>query len=161
MNSRTFNFRKEDGLTLVELLAALALAGLLLILISTILSTSLLAYGRVNHETELRNKAITLSAALQAKLKNTVSVSSPDLSSINAEVITDVMSDSSSPVSLTLKDGGLYDKNGKLFSDSELDLTGSYFIKANKELQIHLWCRLAGESKMEPLYLFVSIKLIS
>lgn len=161
MNNRTFNFRKEDGLTLVELLAALALAGLLLILISTILSTSLLAYGRVNHETELRNKAITLSASLQAKLKNTVSVSSSDTSSINAEVLTDVLSDSSSPVSVTLKDDGLLYVNGKPFSDSELDLRGSYFIKANKELQIHLWCRLAGESKIEPLYLFVSIKLIS
>ncbi|WP_410771111.1 hypothetical protein [Fontibacillus sp. BL9] len=165
MRKRTMNFRNEDGLSLVELLASLALAGLLMVLVSTILSTSLLAFGRVNHETELRNKAITLSAELQTKLKNTVSVDSPGVTTgsftvLNAEIMTDVLSGSTVHTSVSIQDGKLY-INGTLASDSELDIRDSYFIKVKQELQLHLTCRLVDEKNVEPLYLFVSVKLIS
>jgi len=56
-------FKDEDGLTLVELLAAIALSALLLMLVSTVLTTSLMAYGRINHETELRNQPLRLALA--------------------------------------------------------------------------------------------------
>lgn len=158
--------RQEEGLTLLELLAALALSGLLMILVSTILSTSLLAYGRVNHETELRNQAISLSATLQTKLRNTVSVTRLDgnttgpLTNFNAELMSDVLSGGTTHVSVKLQDKAIY-LDGNRVNDTKLDLTDSYFIQTNTELQIHLTCRVTDEPNVEPLYLFVSIKFIT
>lgn len=164
MRNLAQQIRNEDGLTLVELLAAIALSGLILLLVSTILTTSLLAFGRINHETELRNKAVTLSATLQAKLKNTVRISDTTqvgaLDQIRAEVLTDVLSGVTEPVTLQLKEGNLY-MNDSMMHDEDLSLADSYFTQDSKGLQLHLQFRLADEPKVEPLYLFVSIKFIS
>ncbi|GGG04672.1 PulJ/GspJ family protein [Paenibacillus aceti] len=160
MRNLAQQIRKEDGLTLVELLAAIALSGLILLLVSTILTTSLFAFGRINHETELRNKAVTLSATLQAKLKNTVRIADGPLDQIRAEVLTDVLSGVTEPVTLQLKEGNLY-MNDSMMHDEDLSLADSYFTQDSKGLQLHLQFRLADEPKVEPLYLFVSIKFIS
>ena len=107
MRNLTQRFKDEDGLTLVELLAAIALSALLLMLVSTVLTTSLMAYGRINHETELRNQAVTLSSSLQAKLKNTTKISVGPLDQFQAEVLTDVLSGSTQHVAVRLYDGNL------------------------------------------------------
>jgi len=157
-------FKNEDGLTLVELLAAIALSALLLMLVSTVLTTSLLAYGRINHETELRSQAVTISASLQAKLKNTIKITDRDavgpLDQFHAEVLTDVLSGSTQPVTVRLNDGNLY-VNGSRMNDDELLLAGSFFVKDTSGLQLHLKFRLIQAPNVEPLFLFVSIKFIS
>jgi len=157
-------FKDEDGLTLVELLAAIALSALLLMLVSTVLTTSLMAYGRINHETELRNQAVTLSSSLQAKLKNATKITDRDavgpLDKFQAEVLTNVLSGSTQPVAVRLNDGNLY-VNGSQMNDDGLSLAGSFFVKDTAGLQLHLKFRLINAPNVEPLYLFVSIKFIS
>lgn len=155
---------REDGITLVELLAALALSGLLVILVSTVLTTSLFAFGRVNHETQLRNKAITLSSTLQAKLKNAVAVSSSgsggSFTQFQAEVVTDALSEATQTIRIQLNGGQLL-LDGIQFSDETLDLTGTTFTKGPNDLLLNLKVALKNEPKVEPIYLFVSIKLVS
>ncbi|MBW4839436.1 MAG: prepilin-type N-terminal cleavage/methylation domain-containing protein [Paenibacillaceae bacterium] len=157
---------REDGITLVELLAALALSGLLVILVSTVLTTSLFAFGRVNHETQLRNKAITLSSTLQAKLKNAVAVSSSGSGSggsftqFQADVVTDALSEATQTIRIQLNGGQLL-LDGVRFSDETLDLTGTTFSKGSNDLLLNLRVALKNEPKVEPIYLFVSIKLVS
>lgn len=154
--------RREDGITLVELLAALALSGLLVLVVSTVLTTSLFAFERINHETQLRNEAITLSSALQAKLRNTVSVtgSGSSFTQFQAEVVTDALSEATQTISVQL-DGGRLLLGGVRFSDEALDLTGTTFSKGPNDLQLNLQVALKNEPKVEPIYLFVSIKLLS
>lgn len=74
MRRSPLHWRREDGLTLVEMLAALALSGILLILVSTILTTSIYAFNTINDETRLRNEAAIVSAALNARLSETTSI---------------------------------------------------------------------------------------
>ncbi|GIP50708.1 hypothetical protein D3C76_174540 [compost metagenome] len=162
MKLRMELIRREDGITLVELLAALALSGLLVILVSTVLTTSLFAFGRVNHETELRNEAITLSSALQAKLRNAAAISSSGSSftQFQAEVVTDALSEATQTIRFQLNGGQLL-LDGVRFSDETLDLTGTTFTKGPNDLLLNLKVALKNEPKVEPIYLFVSIKLIS
>ncbi|MDU4695798.1 MAG: prepilin-type N-terminal cleavage/methylation domain-containing protein [Paenibacillus sp.] len=161
MKQRLQFFRREDGITLVELLAALALSGLLVIIVSTVLTTSLFAFGRVNHEAQLRNKAITLSSALQANLRNAVSISSSGtFTQFQAEVVTDALTESTKTIRVKL-DGGQLLLDGTRFSDEKLDLTGTTFSRGPNDLQVNLRVALKDEPKVEPIYLFVSIKLIS
>ncbi|WP_068782924.1 prepilin-type N-terminal cleavage/methylation domain-containing protein [Paenibacillus phocaensis] len=154
--------RREDGITLVELLAALALSGLLIVLVSTVLTTSLFAFGRVNDETQLRNEAITLSSALQAKLRNAVTVTSSGsrFTQFQAEVVTDALSETSRTIRVQL-DGGRLLLNGVRLSEDTLDLTGTTFSKGPNDLQVNLQVALRNRPEVEPIYLFVSIKLIS
>lgn len=161
MKHRMRWIRREDGITLVELLAALALSGLLVILVSTVLTTSLFAFGRVNHETQLRNEAITLSSALQAKLRNAVSISSSGtFTQFQAEVVTDALTESTKTIRVQLNGGQLL-LDGARFSAETLDLSGTTFSKGSKDLLINLRVALKDEPKVEPIYLFVSIKLLS
>ncbi|NWL86335.1 MULTISPECIES: hypothetical protein [unclassified Paenibacillus] len=164
MRNLAQRFRDEEGLTLVELLAAIALSALLLMLVSTVLTTSLMAYGRINDETELRNQAITLSSSLQAKLKNATRIIDGDavgpLGQFQAEVLTDVLSGSTQPVAVRLDDGNLY-VNGSRMNEDGLSLAGSFFVKDGSGLQLHLKFRHINKADVEPLYLFVSIKFIS
>lgn len=161
MKHRMRRIRREDGITLVELLAALALSGLLVILVSTVLTTSLFAFGRVNHETQLRNEAITLSSALQAKLRNAVSISSASNSTqFQAEVVTDALTESTKTIRVQLNGGQLL-LDGVRFSDETLDLSGTTFSKGPHDLLINLRVALKEDPKVEPIYLFVSIKLLS
>ncbi|WP_178019898.1 prepilin-type N-terminal cleavage/methylation domain-containing protein [uncultured Paenibacillus sp.] len=162
MKHRMRLIRREDGITLVELLAALALSGLLVILVSTVLTTSLFAFGRVNHETQLRNEAITLSSALQAKLRNAVAVtgSGSSFTQFQAEVVTDALTESTKTIFVQL-DRGLLFLDGARFSDETLDLSGTTFSKGPNDLRINLQVALKEDPKVEPIYLFVSIKLFS
>ncbi|MGG6314091.1 hypothetical protein [Paenibacillus macerans] len=161
MSKRRPLIRREDGITLVELLAALALTGLLVILVSTVLTSSLFAFGRVNHETQLRNEAITLSTALQAKLRNATSITgSGNFTQFQAEVVTDALTEATRSVGVML-DGGQLIVDGTRFSEENLDLTGTYFTKGQRDLQLHLQVALADEPDVEPIHLFVSMKLLS
>lgn len=161
MKHRLRLIHREDGITLVELLAALALSGLLVVLVSTVLTTSLFAFGRVNHETQLRNEAITLSSALQTKLRNAVSISgSGTFTQFQAEVVTDALTETTQTLRFQLVGGQLL-LNGERFSDERLDLTGTTFSKGPNDLWVNLQVALKNEPKVEPIYLFVSIKLIS
>ncbi|MEF2966359.1 hypothetical protein V3851_11010 [Paenibacillus sp. M1] len=160
------HLRNEEGLTLVELLAVISLSALLLILVSTILTTSLLASGRIDDETRLRNEAITLSAALQSKLRNTTGVTVlPDNNAtgpvyeFNASVIEDVSSGATRTVSVKLSNDHLY-INGVRLDSEGVTLDGTYFIRGNQDLEIHLQAGLEHKEEVEPLYLFVSIKMV-
>ncbi|WP_059049931.1 hypothetical protein [Paenibacillus senegalimassiliensis] len=154
---------REEGITLVELLAVLVLAGLLTLLVSSVLSSSFFALDRITRETQLRNEAVTLSSALQIKLKNTVSVggtSSGNFTQFQAELATDPLTEATRPIHISL-DGDRLSIDGVPFSKDTLSLSGTYFTKGASDLQLHLKVALAGEPNVEPIYLFVSIKLLS
>lgn len=154
---------REEGITLVELLAVLVLAGLITLLVSSLLSSSFFALDRITRETQLRNEAVTLSSALQIKLKNTVSVggtSSGTFTQFQAELATDPLTEATRPIHISL-DGDRLSIDGVPFSKETLSLTGTYFTKGASDLQLHLKVALTDEPNVEPIYLFVSIKLLS
>lgn len=162
---RPHSIRREDGLTLVELLAVLALTGMLLLLISTVLTTSLLSYGRIDHETRLRNEAITLSTALQGRLVNAAKVTPGGAASglftkFKAEVLTDVLNGTTRLTDVSIENGQLF-IDGIRQHEEHLTVEGSYFTRGVNDLQLHLKIGLtdADAARVEPLYLFVSVKI--
>jgi prepilin-type N-terminal cleavage/methylation domain-containing protein len=75
--------RDERGLTLVEILAALALSGLIITLASSIMITSALAVKRIDADTKLRNEANYISEAVEINLKNISEAVDPQPSATN------------------------------------------------------------------------------
>jgi prepilin-type N-terminal cleavage/methylation domain-containing protein len=155
-------WRREEGLTLVELLAALAISGMIIAMVNTLLVWSLGTYNKVMLETKLRNESNYILAQLNQTLLNSDVITTTDPN--NSIKIFTATTASASPIS---HDIVLYDEgsqavslkiDGKTINNSNYSLYGSYFFKDDYGLRANLEIRRKN-STIKPMFISTTFGL--
>jgi prepilin-type N-terminal cleavage/methylation domain-containing protein len=135
--------RNEKGITLVEMLAALALSSIVLIGVYSFLTTMLKADERVINDTDIRNEVVLIQEHLNNFFKNSDGIEIVSTSPLSFHVVEQKTNIDASGSLITTTEKRLFSYDGQdIYLDGEKINSYDYFVSAisleNRNANSHL-----------------------